>query len=99
MRDAHPPRDRLEGLMDGAGGVVLRRAIGVAGIVIGGFQAGTRQDGMELVEQDLLPRLAQLPRMAEPADTAVDAAPLLRRQEAVFRLADPLLDARVRRLA
>jgi len=106
VEDGDRPRAFLKGDADLAGerlhGGVERPvgdghcfAVGVAGVIVGAFQAGPGQDVVELVEEHALPGPLEVGGVGQAGCPRRQQRPLLRRQQAVLRQAVPALDAGV----
>ncbi len=99
-RDVDVPGDHVVAARDDPLGDRDRLAELVAGVDVGVLDRRTGQDVVELVEQDLLPGVAEFaPGIFESELDGADRGPALRGQDRGLRAALPLLDAGVRRVA
>src|SRR5205085_9076657 len=80
-RNVDLPRNRLQRLVRGTSGDCRSLSIGVPRVLVGGLDAGAREDIVELVEQDAFPGLFQPPQAREPGYRTSNGADFLRQQE------------------
>jgi hypothetical protein len=100
VRDLDATRERLDRTVERQPGNRRRVADLVARVLVRGRDRRAGERVVELVEEEELPRLRQLPeRVRHPAERVGQRRPLLGAQEEVLGPSVPALDAGVRRVA